>query len=124
MLDDSRAAAVPAPVHGAQFGEFADRSRDGPTEPLKGKGRRGGDAAADDAQGLGEGDPVGVAVLGGGGGLVHQCASGVMDDQVRPDLLTCAIGTAGTQDGGWSALVGLQLLEDALDLPPLQVQVR
>src|SRR5437773_7689114 len=95
---------------------MARRSRGG------GKGRPSDNAAADDVHGLGEGDPVRVPVLGRGRRLVNQLAGGVVDDQVSPDLLTCPVRTARTQDGVRPSLMGLQFLEDALDLPALVVQ--
>jgi hypothetical protein len=51
-----------------------------------GKGRLGGDLAAGDAQGAGEGEPVGIqAVLGGGRG--SSGPDGVVDEQEAPCLL-------------------------------------
>jgi hypothetical protein len=46
----------------------------------------GGDLAADDPQAADKRQPVGVEVALEGG-LVHQPADGVVDQQVRPDLL-------------------------------------
>jgi hypothetical protein len=51
----------------------------------------GGDLAADDAQAAEEGEPVGVEVVVQGG-LVHQPADGVVDQQVRPDFLGDHLG--------------------------------
>ena len=58
----------------------------GPVSPVgRGNVRRPGGDAADQAQGLGEGDRVRVEV--GGGGSHGQRADRVVHDQVRPDLL-------------------------------------
>ena len=50
---------------------------------LRGESRHSGGGAADDAQGAGERDPVGVDVRG----LGDQVADGVVDQQPGPDLL-------------------------------------
>jgi hypothetical protein len=46
---------------------------------------------------------------------VHQSAQGVVDQQMRPDLLTHAIRRPGPQDRAWSALGGLELIQGGLD---------
>jgi hypothetical protein len=51
-----------------------------------GNGRLGGDLAAHQAQGAGEGDPVGVDAFAQGC-LVHEGADGVVDQQEAVDLL-------------------------------------
>lgn len=88
-----------------------------------GKGRLRGDLASSEAEGAGEGEPVGVrtGVLGGG---VHELADRVVDELVAPDLLLHAFGRAGTKDLGGAALVGLQLVQRGLDLPSLVVAGR
>ena len=53
---------------------------------LRGNVRRPGGGAADQAQGLGERDPVRIQV-GCRGGLGGQRADRVVDDQIRPELL-------------------------------------
>jgi hypothetical protein len=56
-----------------------------------GKGRPGDYLAADHPQAAGERQPVGVQVLGQRGGVQH-LAQGVVDQQVRPDLLGDQLG--------------------------------
>lgn len=86
-----------------------------------GKRRLVGDVAADDAQGAGEGDPVGVAVFLLCG-LVHQVLQGVVDQEETEDLLFDAGRVRGAQDETGPALVGLDLVQGVLDLPPLGVE--
>jgi hypothetical protein len=78
----------------------------------------GGALAADDAQAADKRQPVGVEVALEGG-LVHQPADGVVDQQVRPDLLGDHLGGAGAQHQLGAALVGLELIQRGLELPPL-----
>src|SRR4029450_6788969 len=85
-----------------------------------GNGRRPGGGAADQAQGLGEGDPVGVEV-GGRGGLRGQRADRVVDDQVGPDLLMDKVGQPRAQPPPGSAQVGLELVVRGFLLPALMV---
>src|SRR5690348_1919467 len=85
-----------------------------------GKGRLGGDLAADDVQGAGERQPVGVE-FGLVGGLGHELADGVVGEQEPVELLDDQVGAAGAEDGGGAALVGLYLVEGELDLPALVV---
>ena len=56
-----------------------------------GKGRLGGDLAADDAQGAGEGELVGVefCLVGGFG---HEPADGVVGDEQSVELLQDQVG--------------------------------
>ena len=82
--------------------------------------RRPGGGAADQAQGLGEGDPVRVEV-GGRGGFRGQRADRVVDDQVGPDLLMHQVGQPGAQHPARAAQVGLELVVRGLLLPPLVV---
>src|SRR5215218_2500794 len=58
-------------------------------------GKRGlaGDLAPRDVQAAGKRQPVRVD-LGLQGGLVHERADGVVDQQVRPDLLADSVGIA------------------------------
>jgi hypothetical protein len=79
-----------------------------------GKGRLGGDLAADDAQGAGEGEPVGVE-FGLVGSFGHELADGVVGDQQPVEFLQDEVRGAGAQDRGGAALVGLDLVEGQLD---------
>src|SRR6185437_5646878 len=85
-----------------------------------GKARLGGDLAADDVQGAGEREPVGVdfCLVGGFG---HELADGVVGDQEPVELLDDQVRAAGAEDGGGAALVCLELVEGELDLPALVV---
>ena len=75
-----------------------------------GKGRLGGDLAADDVQGAGEREPAGVyfGLVGGFG----QEPVELLQDQVRG---------AGAEDDGGAALVGLDLVEGELYFPALVI---
>ncbi len=86
-------------------------------------GKRGlaGHLAPRDVQGAGKRQPVRVH-LGLQGGLVHEGADGVVDQQVRPDLLADPVGIAAAQHHSWAALMGLQLIQRGLRLPPLRIQ--
>ena len=84
-----------------------------------GKFARVGDGASGDAQRGGEADPVGVVA-----GV--RAASVIRPDrevaaQVSPDLLPDQVGRLGAEHHSSSSLVGLELVERALDLPPLGV---
>src|SRR5487761_2284414 len=79
-----------------------------------------GDGSASDAQCCDEGDPVGVlahAVRR----LPHERADREVAAQMAPDLLFDEIGRLRSQYRARSTLVGLQLVEGGLDLPPLGV---
>src|SRR6266540_3555482 len=86
-----------------------------------GKGRVGDHLAADDPQATDKRQPVGVQVLGKRGGVQHR-PQGVVDQQVRPDLLGDQLGALGAQHLPGAALGRLQLRQRGLDLPPLGVQ--
>ena len=79
-----------------------------------------GDGPAGDAQGCDEGDPVRV-VAGVQGCVEHEGADGVVAAQVSPDFLEHELRGFRAQHGAGPALVGLQLIEGRLDLPPLAV---
>ena len=83
-----------------------------------GKGRLGGDLAADDVQGAGERQPVGVEFCLVGG-LGHELADGVVRDEQPVELLDDHVRGAGAQDGGGPALAGFQFAEGDLNRPPL-----
>src|SRR5450759_5073241 len=85
-----------------------------------GKGARVGDGLAGDPQRGDEADPVRVvpAVVGC---LDHEGADREVAAQVSPDLLADQVGGLRAQHRAWSALVGLELVEGQLDLPPLGV---
>src|SRR3954453_8279198 len=85
-----------------------------------GNGRRPGGGAADQAQRLGEGDPVRVEI-GGRGGLRGQRTDRVVDDQVGPDLLMPQVGQPRAQHPAWAPQMGLELVVAGLVLPPLVV---
>jgi hypothetical protein len=55
------------------------------------------------------------------GGLAYQVADGVVGEQERPDFLFHHLGGFGPQDAGGSSLVDFQLVEAALEFPPLLV---
>ena len=78
-----------------------------------GKGGLGGYLAADDVQGPGERELVGVE-FGLAGGLGHELADRVVGEQERVELLQDEVRGAGAQDGGGSALMGLDLVEGEL----------
>lgn len=59
-----------------------------------------------------------------GRGVGHQGADRVVAAQVAPDLLLNQVGGLRPQDRPRSALVGLEFVEGALDLPPLRVDDR
>src|SRR5215218_707818 len=88
-------------------------------------GKRGltGDLAPRDVQAAGKRQPVRVD-LAVQGGLVHERADGVMDQQVRPDLLADPVGMAAAQHHPGAALMGLELIQRGLQLPPLGIQRR
>jgi hypothetical protein len=107
--DKSRSRISPRTVTSARA------SREG------GKCRLVGDVAADDSQGAGEGDPVGIMVrlLCG---LVHQVPQGVVHQEKGEDLLFGPVMVLGAQDEAGTSKMGLDLVERALDLPSLGVQ--
>src|SRR5437773_5484881 len=86
-----------------------------------GKGRLGGDLAADQAQGAGEGDAVGVGA-GVQRCLVHEGADGVADQQEAVDLLLHAARSVGAQHHAGCSLMGLELIKRSPELPPLGIQ--
>jgi len=55
---------------------------------------------------------------------VHQPADGVVHAEVAVDLLDHAVGGLGAQHDARAALVHLQLVQSALELPALGVQRR
>jgi hypothetical protein len=57
-----------------------------------------------------------------GGGLMHEAADGVVDQQVRPDSWATISGGAGAQHHLGAALVSLELIPGGLNLPSLVVQ--
>ena len=75
-----------------------------------GKGRLGGDLAADDVQGAGEGEPVRVE-FGLAGGLGHELADRVVGEQEPVELLQDQVRGAGAEDDGGAALAGFDLVE-------------
>src|SRR5664279_3202553 len=80
--------------------------------PMKisgGNVRRPGGGAADQTQGLGERDAVGVQV-GGRGRLRDQRADRVVHDQVGVDLLVDQVGQPGPQDLPGAAEMSLELV--------------
>src|SRR5215831_14032585 len=83
-----------------------------------GKGRA--DGPADDADGAGELDPVGIDV-GFGGGLADQRADRVVGEQVAVDLLADHARAAGPQDPAWAAQVRLELVVAGFVFPPFVV---
>lgn len=80
-----------------------------------------GQVAAHDPQRAGKRQPVRVEVLLPGG-LVHQLADRVVDQQMRPDLLADPFRGLRPQHHLRAALVGLQLIQRALHLPALLVE--
>src|SRR6266511_3536042 len=80
-----------------------------------GKGRPGDYLAADDPQASDERQPVGVQVRFEGGG-VHHLTQGVVDQQVRPDLLGDQLGALGAQHLPGATLGRLQLPKRGLHL--------
>ena len=79
-----------------------------------------GEGLAGDAERGDEADPVRI-VTAVRCGVGHQGADREVAAQVAPDLLEHQVGRLGAQHGAWSALVGLELVERRLDLPPLRV---
>ena len=75
-----------------------------------GKGRLGNQLAAHDPQRPREAQPVRVQISVQGG-LVHQRADGVVDQQVGVHLLLNALGGLGAQHRAGAALVGLELVQ-------------
>ncbi|SCG00244.1 hypothetical protein GA0115260_1059611 [Streptomyces sp. MnatMP-M27] len=92
--------------------------------PAGGGGKSAGrdHSAADDVQGPGERGLLGDTLVQPGR-LVQQVSARVVHDQVRVDLLPHPVQGLGPQD--WPlALVGLDLIEDELDLPSARIQCR
>jgi hypothetical protein len=58
------------------------------------------------------------------GGLVHQPADGVVDQQHAPDLLDHRLGGLGAQHHTKAPLVDLELIQGGLELPSLVVAGR
>jgi hypothetical protein len=84
-----------------------------------GKPRLVGDLAAGGAQRAGERHPIGV-MPGVAGADVDEVADRVVDQQDPPDLLLDPVRVAGAQHRSGLQLVGLDLVEDGLDLPALR----
>ena len=102
---------------GQPFGEnLGDGQPDGHGEPVMGKDRPGDGVSAHDPQRGRERQPVGVQLVVHSG-VVHEGAQGVVDQQVRPDFLTDAIGGLGAQHRPGAALVELELVQGGLNLP-------
>ena len=80
-----------------------------------GKVRRPGGGAADQAQGAGETDPVGIEV-GGLGGAGDEHGQGVVHGQPGPDLLVGQVRQPRAQDPPGSAQVGLELIVRACEI--------
>jgi hypothetical protein len=70
------------------------------------------------AEGCDEGDPVWVA-SGVHCSVGHEGSDGVMAAPVPPDFLQDQVGGLGPQHSTLPALVGFQIIERALNLPPL-----
>ena len=81
----------------------------------------GSGAAAGGAEALDEGQSVGVKV-GLQGGVVHHAADRVVGAQVAVCLLVDAVGVLGAQHDAGAALMGLQLVQRALQFPALAVE--
>src|SRR5215469_2756945 len=88
-----------------------------------GKGGLLGHGAASQPQGADERDAVGVDVAVQGGG-VYELADGPVHEQEAPDLLLHAVGGLGAQHDLGTALVGFELVQGGLELPPLRIQLR
>jgi hypothetical protein len=88
-------------------------------------GKRGltGHLPPRDVQAAGKRQPVRIH-LGLQGRLVHKPADGVVDQQVRPHLLDDPVRILAAQHHPSAALVGLQLIQRGLVLPPLRIQRR
>src|SRR5215213_3558434 len=78
------------------------------------------DGAAQDAERAGEAEAVGVGA-GAPGGLIHHGADGEMGEQQPVDLLDDLAGVLAAERAGVGPLVGLDLVQRGLDLPPLVV---
>src|SRR6266571_4431969 len=104
------------PPLGDPLGEdLGDRPPGGSGDLVRGKTPRGSPGDGARSARAHKRQPVGVHALVQGG-LVHQLADRVVDQQVRPDLLLHALGMLGAQHHLRAALVGLQLIQRALDL--------
>jgi len=123
-FDHPRVAAVAASgVEVASAGDVGHHFGQGAGLVLRGKGRRVGDPAADDAHGARELDPVGVDV-GFGGRPADQGAERVMGQQVAVDFLADGVGLFRPQDLGGPAEVGFELVVAGLVFPPLVIGLR
>jgi len=123
-FDHPRVAAVAASgVEVASAGDVGHHFGQGSGLVLRGKGRRVGDPAADDAHGARELDPVGVDV-GFGGRPADQGAERVMGQQVAVDFLADGVGLFRPQDLGGPAEVGFELVVAGLVFPPLVMGLR
>jgi hypothetical protein len=87
----TRAGAVPPAARVDLAGDLGVYSGSGAGPVLRGKGRRTGGGVAGDAQGAGEGDPVGIDG-DGVGGLGDQVGERVADQQPGLDLLVDQLG--------------------------------
>src|SRR5215831_18733975 len=83
-----------------------------------GKGRRVGGAAADDADGALELDPVGIDARFGGR-LADQGTDRVVGEEVAVDFLADHVRALGPQHLPGAAQVGLELGVPGFVLPPL-----
>ena len=117
--DDAGVGSLP-PRGQCGVEEFGDRA-------LGGAGQRdaaadsGADVASGGVDGVGEGDRVRVEAVVVGR-FVDQGTDRVVHAEVAPGLLVDPLWCAGAQDHAGSALVGLEFVEDRLDLPPLPIQ--
>jgi hypothetical protein len=74
----------------------------------------GGTEAADERQSVWN-------EVGGERGVVHHSPDRVVGSEMTVGLLVDAIGRLGAKHHSWAALVGLELVECALELPTLRV---
>src|SRR6266516_3715751 len=79
-------------------------------------------AAADEPERQDEGDPVGI-VVAGSRSLAGEGAGAVMDDEMSPELLLHAIGSARAEDDTCAPLVSFELVVGTLALPALGIQL-
>lgn len=100
--------------------DFKQSLCEGSRESEGGKSRLGGDLAADNAHGAGEGAPVRIVSLLSCG-FVHEVPHGMVNEEEREDLLLSPGRVLGAQDQTWPAQVGLDLVQGGLDLPAFGV---